>query len=140
MPSTGPILIIEDDHEDQEFLEEIFNSLQLKNEIKFFDRCKKALDFLRTTSVQPLVILSDVNLPEMNGFEMMEEICKDEMLKKKSIPFVFLTTSSDKYAIEKAYEMQVQGFFTKENSYEGIKTMIQKIVDYWLICKHPNEG
>jgi DNA-binding NarL/FixJ family response regulator len=77
-------------------------------------------------------------MPGMNGLELREEICKDEFLRKKSIPFVFLTTTNGKHIIDQVYAMQVQGFFQKKDSYTQIKNQIKLIIDYWLECKHPN--
>lgn len=138
MFSTGPIIIVDDDQDDHEILESVFQALEVKNEIKFFGNCLDALNFLRTTQEQPFMILTDVNLPIMNGIEMREEICKDEYLKKKSIPFIFLTTSASKHAVTEAYQMQVQGYFQKEDTFHQMQAMMKTIIDYWRLCKHPN--
>ena len=138
MSKTKPILIVEDDIDDQEILKEVFVKLGITNELKIFNRCPDLLDYLRTTTDKPLIILTDVNLPVMSGIELRAEIFKDEFLRRKSIPFIFLTTSNDRQAIEKAYEMEVQGYFVKEDNFNAIKSMIRQIIDYWNVCKHPN--
>ncbi|MBD0374323.1 MAG: response regulator [Flavisolibacter sp.] len=138
MSKNHPILIVEDDVDDQDILKEVFHSLEIPNELKFFNRCPDLLDYLRTTTDRPLIILTDVNLPVMSGIELRMEICKDEYLRRKSIPFVFLTTSNSIQAIEKAYDLNVQGYFIKEDNFNAIKSMIRQIIDYWVVCKHPN--
>ena len=138
MSKNQPILIVEDDTDDQEILREVFHGLAIPNDLKIFNRCLDLLDYLRTTTDKPLIILTDVNLPVMSGLEMRAEICKDDYLRLKSIPFVFLTTSNDKQAIVKAYELEVQGYFVKENNFPAIQSMIKQIIDYWKVCRHPN--
>jgi CheY-like chemotaxis protein len=138
MDGLGPIIIVEDDEEDKELLVDVLKELQISNELKVFLEGSQVLDYLRTTTDRPLIILTDINMPGMNGLELREEICKDEFLRKKSIPFVFLTTTNGKHIIDQVYAMQVQGFFQKKDSYTQIKNQIKLIIDYWLECKHPN--
>ncbi len=135
---NGPILLIEDDIDDQEFILDALQTLGIQNEVKTFDNGQKALDFLKIMDKQPFLIISDVNLPVMNGLQLKFEIQNNEYLRTKSIPFIFLTTSGDKKAVEEAYQLQVQGFFVKEITYEGINKQLRGIMDYWKNCKHPN--
>jgi len=129
---------VEDDMDDQEIIIDALKTLGLQNEIKTFDTGQKALDFLKIMEKQPFLIISDVNLPVMNGLQLKSEIQNNEYLRSKSIPFIFLTTSGDKKAVEEAYDLQVQGFFVKEITYEGINKQLRGIVDYWKSCRHPN--
>lgn len=124
--------------DDQEIIIDALKTLGLQNEIKTFDTGQKALDFLKIMEKQPFLIISDVNLPVMNGLQLKSEIQNNEYLRSKSIPFIFLTTSGDKKAVEEAYDLQVQGFFVKEITYEGINKQLRGIVDYWKSCRHPN--
>jgi CheY-like chemotaxis protein len=137
MPKSGPIIIIEDDADDQELLNEIFRELQVPNFIRFFNSCMNALDYLVTTIERPFLIISDINLPAMTGLELCRKITQNESLKVKAIPFVFLTTTSDQNVITEAYKMFVQGFFVKPTSIKELKEMMKMIVDYWKISRHP---
>lgn len=134
----GPIIIVEDDLEDREILEEIFKELHVKNELKFFNEGGDVLRYLRFTKEKPFIILTDVNMPGLNGIELREEIIKDEQLRRKSIPFVFLSTSDGNQIINRVYDLQVQGYFQKQTSFPEIKKQIQLIMEYWGTCKHPN--
>lgn len=135
---NGPIILVEDDVDDQEFITDALQMLAIKNQIKIFDNGQKALDYLKTTEQQPFIILSDVNLPIMNGLQLKSEIQQTEYLRTKAIPFVFLSTSADSKAVYDAFELNVQGFFVKENTYDGIQQQLKQIIDYWKNCKHPN--
>ena len=138
MKAPGPIIIVEDDKEDQEVLTEVFNELNITNEIKFFKEGTGVLKYLRATTDQPFIIITDINMPMMNGLELREQIIKDPFLRKKSIPFIFLSTTDGSRIIDKVYELEVQGFFQKEFSYQAVSKQIKLIIDYWHKCKHPN--
>lgn len=137
MHKNGPIIVIEDDADDQELLKEIFSELQIPNLLKFFNSCLQAFDYLLANIEKPFLIISDINLPAMTGLELCKKIMTHESLKIKSIPFVFLTTSSDRQTITQAYEIPAQGFFVKPSSIHELKDMLRMIIDYWKICRHP---
>jgi CheY-like chemotaxis protein len=138
MAVTGPIIIIEDDQDDQEFITGVFKNLEITNELRFFRNGEEALNYLRITTDQPLLILCDVNMPGINGLEFREAINSDEYLRRKSIPFIFLSTSAASYAVRQAYDLNVQGFFQKQNSLQDLQSLVKLIIDYWKTCKHPN--
>jgi DNA-binding NarL/FixJ family response regulator len=77
-------------------------------------------------------------MPLMNGLELKKNIEAREYLKRKTMPFVYLTTTADKDQIKKAYAMTVQGFFQKGQSYDELKEVITYILSYWKRCHHPN--
>jgi CheY-like chemotaxis protein len=139
MAKKGPIIIIEDDAEDQEIFKDILEELKISNKIIWFTDPHAAFDYLKTTSEQPFIIFSDVNLPKQNGVEFKRKIDEDNQLRKKSIPFIFYSTFVSQEFVNQAYtQMSVQGFFKKGTSYKEIKSDIKMIIDYWQICKHPN--
>jgi CheY-like chemotaxis protein len=139
MNKSGPIIIIEDDLEDQEILEEIFEKLNYKNEVVFFTDGERALDYINQTDVQPFLILSDVNMPRINGFELRSKIFTNELLQTKCIPYLFFTTGGNKKSVVDAYAMSVQGFFIKPSSLDGLERTIRKIVEYWQECIAPGD-
>ena len=135
---SGPIILVEDDVDDQEIIMDVLQSLGVKNQILIFENGLKAVDYLKVSEEQPFLIISDLNLPAMNGLQLRTEIQDNDILRKKSIPFIFFSTSADKKTVTEAFELSVQGFFVKENTYEGIQQQLKQIVDYWKNCKHPN--
>ena len=138
MVKNGPIIIIEDDTDDQELLNDIFKELKIPNLVRFFNSCVTALEYMLTTLEKPFLIISDINMPAMTGLELCKAITDSESLKVKSIPFIFLTTTSDQRVIKQAYQMYVQGFFVKPGSIKELQEMIRMIIDYWKICRNPN--
>jgi CheY-like chemotaxis protein len=138
MDKTGSIVIIEDDEDDQEMLTQVFKQLEYKNEIIFFDDAEEALKYLISTSVKPFIVLSDINMPKLNGLELREQIHENEDLRMKCIPYLFFTTSAEQEHVIDAYSKSVQGFFIKPSKFEKLKDMIRKIVEYWQECESPN--
>lgn len=74
----------------------------------------------------------------MNGLELRKQINADEVLRKKSTPFIFLTTASNAQLVQDAYDNTVQGFFKKAPDYAGLEKQIGSIIEYWKACLHPN--
>lgn len=135
---NGPIIIVEDDRDDKVLFKEVFEELEIKNEIEFFDTAKELINYLMETSENPFIILTAVSLPEVDGTELRKLLIENESLRKKSIPFIFLTTHSNPETVNKAYDLMVQGYFEKDYNFDDLKNSIRVILDYWNLCKHPN--
>ncbi|MBA4851372.1 response regulator [Emticicia sp. BO119] len=134
-----PVILIEDDVDDKIFLEDAFSALEVKHPLIWFDDCEEARDYLFATNEIPFLILCDINLPKQTGIELKREIQADEKLRKKSIPFVFYTTSDQSELVNEAYlQLNVQGYVQKSTDFKTMKRNIQTILDYWALCKHSN--
>ena len=134
----GPLVIVEDDIDDQEIIKEVFESLGLSNTLLLFTDGFEALTYLQTTTDQPFLILCDINLPKLNGLELREQINADDRLRRKSVPFIFFSTDASRDAVEKAYDLTVQGFFIKNHTLQELTDTLGLIIAYWSQCKHPN--
>lgn len=138
MNKTGPIIIIEDDIDDQEILSEAFKQLDYKNEIVFFADGELALNHLTETQVEPFIIFSDINMPKLSGMELRAKIHENEDLRLKSIPYLFFSTAAEQENVVEAYSKSVQGFFIKPYNFEDIVEVIKTIVEYRQKCVSPN--
>ncbi|MDB5200694.1 MAG: histidine kinase [Ferruginibacter sp.] len=138
MNKHGAIIVIEDDAEDQEILGDIFTRLAYPNEVIYFSDSEEALVYLTETKTKPFIILSDINMPKLNGFELREKIHTNLDLNLKCIPYLFFTTTSSQKAVMDAYSQSVQGFFVKADSVEKLEGTIRRIVEYWQECEAPN--
>lgn len=139
MAKSGPIIILDDDADDENVLESVLRELKLDNKLIWFSRSDDALQYLLSTKEQPFIIFSDINLPGQNGIEFKRVLDNDIKLRRKSIPFIFYSTSADPWAVNEAYtKMTVQGFFLKHGNYEDIRNTVKIIVEYWQACRHPN--
>jgi len=138
MNKSGPIIIIEDDLDDQEILSEVFHRLSYKNEIIFFGDGEQALEYLVDTDIEPFIIFSDINMPKLNGMELREKVHQNEDLRLKSIPYLFFSTVAEQENVIDAYSKSVQGFFIKPSKFDELMDIIKTIVEYWQKCVSPN--
>jgi CheY-like chemotaxis protein len=147
MVEFGPLVIVEDDIDDQEIVEDLLDELEVPNKKLFFDRGEKAIEFLKSTTERPFIILCDINLPQITGLDLPQitglefkaMIDNDPYLRQLSIPFIFFSTAAPEAIVTKAYtSLTVQGFFQKSGSVDEIKKALSIIIDYWKLSKHPN--
>jgi len=138
MNKGGPIIIIEDDMDDQLLLGEAFTALATPNEIIFFGDGEKALAYLTETSVEPFIIFSDINMPKLSGMELRNKVHQNEDLRLKSIPYLFFSTSAEQQNVIDAYSKFIQGFFIKPDNYNELKDTLAAIIAYWTKCVSPN--
>ena len=96
-----------------------------------------ALEYLRDEGNQkPCVILLDLNMPRINGFEFLKIVKADDVLKK--IPVIVLTTSdSDEGAVE-SYDLGVAGYIVKPVSYQRFVEAIKTVNMYWTLSRLPD--
>jgi CheY-like chemotaxis protein len=137
MAIEGPIIIVDDDDDDHYILKRVCEKLGVEAPILFFAEGKTLLEYLRTTSDKPFIILCDVNMPVMNGLELKRHIDKDEIISKKGIPFIFFSTSAMSSIVREAFSMSVQGFFIKAQSLDELEKTLNIIFEYWQKCEHP---
>ena len=135
--NTAPILIVDDDLEDQEIIQEAWKELNYTNELIFFTDPQEVLNFLKQEKIIPFLIVSDVNLHKMDGFEFKKKLLEDSSLNYKSIPFVFFSNSVTKKQIEKSYDLGSHGFFIKGRNMTEIKETFISIIEYWQKSKVP---
>jgi CheY-like chemotaxis protein len=135
----GPIIIIEDDSDDQFLLGEVFQKLNYQNKIIFFSDGEKALDYLNTMSDAPFIILSDINLPKLDGIALRKKLKNDAKLSNKCIPYLFFSTAVNQKTVIDAYSQSVQGFFVKQSSMIELEKTISAIMEYWRRCAAPND-
>jgi CheY-like chemotaxis protein len=138
--NLGPVIVIEDDPDDRDLLKEIFEKIDYPNIVRYFNDGESALEYLNRTDVIPFLILSDINMPILDGFALRDKVKMDAKLQVKCIPYLFFTTASDQQVIIDAYSKSVQGFFIKPNSIALLEKTIRVIMEYWGLCASPNNS
>jgi CheY-like chemotaxis protein len=131
------ILIAEDDPGDCELFRLALEELKIKNRVVIVKNGVEALHILRSTAKGPFIIISDINMPRMNGLELLKEIYSDVSLRIKSIPFIFLTSSASHEEISAAYLLSAQGYFQKPMNYEELKHIFHVVINYWNASRMP---
>jgi len=143
MNLNGKIIVIDDDVEDLEiihdFLERVIKMNNYKNEIVIFGDSEEALSYLQNISDSPFLVISDINMPKLDGFAIRKIVFDDLVLRDKCVPYIFFTTSGDNTDfMKKAYELSIQGYFTKPNSYREYEQLFTDIIRYWKVAKIAN--
>jgi chemotaxis family two-component system response regulator Rcp1 len=140
---TVEILLVEDNPGDARLTLEAFKEGKVLNNITIMGDGVEALAYLRqqghyADAVQPDIILLDLNLPKMDGREVLAEIKADERLKK--IPVVVLTTSEAEEDVARAYSSHANCYITKPVELEQFLNVVQSIDSFWLsLVKLPSQ-
>lgn len=138
------ILVADDDEDDRVLAMAAFEESNLINPIDFVEDGEQVLAYLRREGQfadlkqQPLpgLILLDLNMPRMDGREVLEELKDDPLLKH--IPVVVLTTSQQEDDIVNSYALGANSFITKPVTFDGLVTVMRTLKMYWLeIVKLP---
>ena len=106
MRNSKPILLVEDDNVDAMMTQRALNNIKVTNKMVHKIDGKDALDYLSDETAQkPCVILLDLNMPRMNGFEFLKIVKAEPVLKR--IPVVALTTSDANQSVVESYDLDV---------------------------------
>jgi len=129
------ILLVEDNEGDILLTLEAFKELKVKNSVAVVKDGAEAIDFLKkqgqyAESQVPHLILLDINMPRLNGIEVLDFIKKDENLKR--IPVVMLTTSSSEEDIAECYAKSANCFITKPLDFGRFLSVVQSIESFWF--------
>ena len=105
----------------------------------FFEDGESILEYLnKNDSIQPFLIISDINLPKLSGIELRDKIYNNKELALRCIPYLFFTTSAAQADIINAYSKSIQGFFVKPDDLSELEQILDSIIKYWKYCKAPN--
>ncbi len=147
MSNEVEILLVDDSPEDVELTIRALRRNQIANEIKVAEDGAEALDFLfcrgsyqhRNAAVPPKVVLLDLNLPKVNGLEVLREMRGDP--RTKAIPVVILTSSKEQKDLITGYNLGVNAFVQKPVDFEQFNEAIRQIGMFWmLINQAPPRG
>ena len=114
-----PILLVEDYDIDVEIVRRLLKRVEISNPLHVARDGVEALSLLDAdggngTVSQPCIILVDINMPRMNGFELLGKLRSDDSLRRNVV--IFLTTSSRQDDIAKAYDLNAAGYVLKEHT------------------------
>ncbi|MCC5663278.1 response regulator [Nostoc sp. CHAB 5784] len=140
-----PLLVVEDSNEDFRMLQRLMRRMSVQNPIHRCTNGDEVLDFLyqlgsealrnSKVALRPSVILLDLNLPGIDGRDILERLKQDKSFKE--IPIVVFTTSSNPKDIELCYQKGANGYLVKPMDAQELKKTIQAFVDYWLEANMP---
>lgn len=129
------ILLVEDNIGDVRLIEEVLKDSRLLNNLYHVSDGVYAMDFLHkqngfNNAPTPDLIILDLNMPRKNGFEVLEDVKKDEKLKK--IPIVVMTVSKDEQDILKSYNLHANCYITKPLDFSQFCEIVRRIENFWF--------
>ena len=138
------ILLVDDNPGDVRLTAEALKDGEVENRLHTAKDGMEAIAFLRrkgryTDAPRPDLILLDLNMPRMNGRQVLAEIKEDSALRH--IPVVILTGSREMDDIVNMYDLHANCYVTKPIDFEQFTMMVKSITDFWLtIVKLPSEA
>ncbi len=134
--SKKPILLVEDDRVDAMTVKRALREINVANRLDVVQDGEEALEFLRNPdNERPAIILLDLNMPRMNGIELLRVMKSDDALR--SIPVIVLTTSkADQDRIE-SFNLSVAGYMLKPVDYLQFVEVMRIVNLYWTLSELP---
>jgi len=143
MATDRPILLVEDNPDDEALTLRAFNKNRIANQVIVARDGVEALDYLfgtgphagRDMSVMPAVVLLDLKLPRIDGLEVLRRIRADE--RTRLLPVVILTTSKEQQDIHEAYRLGANSYIRKPVDFEKFIYAVGQMGLYWLALNEP---
>ncbi|WP_416897334.1 MAG: response regulator [Minwuia sp.] len=132
------ILMVDDDPDDIFLTRRAFQEGRLIKDFHAVGNGREMLDYLHNRGAysdsganpRPHIILLDINMPMMNGFEALDQVRRDPDLA--DIPIVMLTTSRDQVDVSRCYAMGANSFISKPMTPSAMRDLVRTIEDYWF--------
>ncbi len=145
MPTERPILLVEDNPDDEALTLRAFSKNDIPNPVVVARDGVEALDYLfatdsrdgRNTNAMPAVILLDLKLPRIDGLEVLKRIRAHE--RTALLPVVVLTTSKEQQDILEAYRLGANSYIRKPVDFERFIQAVGQLGVYWLSLNEPTE-
>jgi len=147
MDERATILVVEDDPNDLFFLKRAFSAVHAKCLMQAVGDGAEAIDYLRGVDDYsdrrrfpiPALILMDLKMPRMDGFEFLGWLRREPGLKL--IPVVILSSSNLPHDVKRAYELGANSFIVKAQDSAALPETLSTLAMYWLeICEAPTSG
>ena len=139
---VGPILIVEDNPDDEALILRALKKCNVKNEVEVVRDGAEALDYLfkngqfatRATG-NPTVVLLDIRLPKINGLEVLERVRADPRTRR--VPVVMLTSSDEQEDMIRSYDLGCNSYVRKPVEFDKFMEAIGSLGLYWLLVNEP---
>ena len=135
-PRLLDFILVEDNEDHAVLIEKTLRSERIANVLKVFGDAESVLEYLgQEGAPHPQAILADINLPGMNGLELLKAIKSRPRLK--NIPVVILSTSDAETDRLKAYEYTANSYLTKPLDFDKFRNMVRDMGLYWGVWNQP---
>jgi len=133
---NGPILLVEDNPDDEELTVMALKAAGLHNEILVARDGAEALEYLlgserRPALESPALVILDLKLPKMNGFQVLQRARAVERLRR--LPVVVLTSSDTDEDVVRSYDLGANSYVRKPVAFAAFATAVKQVGVYWLL-------
>lgn len=137
MQKTFNVLIVDDDEDDQFLIRAAFEKDSERYNLHFAADGTDVLENIESPRFLPDLILLDLNMPRMSGFEVLTHLKKSPVYRH--VPVVMLTTSENQADIDRAYELGANSFVTKPINHQSLVDLAEQVRLYWFtLAKTPS--
>jgi len=137
-PQAVTIVMIEDDEGHARLIEKNLKRAGVYNEVRHFVDGNSALDYLLgpgRPAQRPLLVLLDLNLPDMSGFDILAKLKEDAQLRPS--PVIVLTTTDDEREIRRGYDLGCNVYITKPVNYESFAQAVRQLGLFLAVIQVP---
>ena len=137
--TNRPILLVEDNEDDEMLTLRAFKKNHIMNEVVVARDGEEALDYLfgtgahagRDLSIPPQLVLLDLGLPRVGGLDVLRRIRKEELTRLQ--PVVVLTSSKEEEDIVRSYSLGANGFVRKPVEFDALSEVVRALGLFWLL-------
>ena len=137
------IVLVEDNPDDAELTIRALKKGNITNNLIHLTDGAEALDFIfctgkfsdRSNNIKPKLILLDLNMPKVNGIEVLQRLKSDE--HTKTIPVVVLTSSREDPDVQTCYKLGVNSYIVKPVGFANFTKAVSEVGLYWVLQNHP---
>lgn len=122
-------LIVEDDQDDRELLSQVSLEDESLCELRFAENGAQALEWLSTMPEKPSLLMIDLNLPRMNGIELLSKV--KTSMEWRNIPVVVFSTCGSPDSIRKAYSLGANSYIVKPDSFQALTRVWSTFCRFW---------
>lgn len=131
-PNLLSILLVDDSYSDAKLITRFAKMANVTNPIDHVESGALALEYLESDKQLPGLVLLDINMPLMNGHEVLQAIRKHSDPDIARLPVVFLTTSNNPDEVRAAYTEHANSYVVKPVDAEGFQKILTSLADYWF--------
>jgi len=130
------LMVAEDDADDRFLMQSALDETGFKEQVTFVDNGIELINFLesitdnKTSTLYPKLILLDLNMPKMDGREVLKKIKAHDLFKK--IPVVVFSTTKNQIEVKRCYDLGANTYVVKPVSYDLLVATIRDICNYWF--------
>ena len=145
MRKIETILVAEDDTADAFFLERAFAKIGVATNLQFVRDGQEAIEYLlgkgqfsdRTVHPDPDLLLLDLKMPRLDGFQVLDWVRQQPQLKR--LPAIIFSSSAQEKDVNRAYDLGANSYLVKPHSSEDLLALVEKLKNYWFEAhKKPN--